>query len=218
MTRTDPLGRPLPTPEEAAAFAADLEEAKARFRAAAAEEGGMPISSGWRPGMGPRPAPTPAEVADFDAAMEAAKAKFRAAAAAEGGMPISAGWRPGMGPPAPAPEEPAAKAGTPADGRVRILALSGGSIRAAAFTLDLLDLSGAAKTFKALGNPVRLRIVEALAAGPLDADQITARVGPAVDVARHLTVLRNARIVRKKKAKGRGGRYALRPGLVEVGG
>lgn len=68
MNRNDPLGRPLPTPAEEAAFDAALEAAKAPFREAALAEGGMPISAGWATGERRRLQPTPAPAASPDEA------------------------------------------------------------------------------------------------------------------------------------------------------
>lgn len=55
----------------------------------------------------------------------------------------------------------------------------------------------AADRLKALGHPDRLRIVEALAAGPMNVSEIAASVRmPNATVSRHLRVLADAEVVR----------------------
>lgn len=80
---------------------------------------------------------------------------------------------------------------------------------------DPLQPSRCAHLLAALAAPERLKIVRFLADGPHTVTEIVAMLGiPAVNVSHHLSVLRNARLIRGKK-QGRFVHYSLSPGVLE---
>jgi DNA-binding transcriptional ArsR family regulator len=79
---------------------------------------------------------------------------------------------------------------------------------------DPLQPERCARLLAALASPERLRIVRFLADGPHNVGEIAAMLAvPAVNVAHHLNVLNEARLVRRRK-QGRFAVYSLRPGVL----
>jgi DNA-binding transcriptional ArsR family regulator len=70
-----------------------------------------------------------------------------------------------------------------------------------------------------LGDPTRVRILEALTAGPLRTAELAAATGmtPAA-LSRHLNLLRNAQVIARRDVvdDGRGRAYELRPGALDA--
>ena len=81
---------------------------------------------------------------------------------------------------------------------------------------DPLDPSRCAKLLSALAAPERLKIVRFLADGPQNVTAIAEmlKLKNVVNVSHHLSVLRNAGLIRGKK-NGRFVLYSLRPGMLE---
>lgn len=81
---------------------------------------------------------------------------------------------------------------------------------------DPLDPSRCAKLLSALAAPERLKIVRFLADGPQNVTAIAEmlRLKNVVNVSHHLSVLKNANLIRGKK-NGRFVLYSLRPGVLE---
>lgn len=77
MNRTDPFGRPLPTPEEEEAFDATRAAFEAAYRAEAEAEVGLSISAGWRPAGGGRLPAIPAAIAADEAEFMQAMDRYR---------------------------------------------------------------------------------------------------------------------------------------------
>ena len=76
-----------------------------------------------------------------------------------------------------------------------------------------------AATANLLADPTRVRILEALSAGPMRTAQLSAATGmtPAA-LSRHLNLLRKAEVVARKDVDddGRGRAYELRPGALDA--
>ena len=80
---------------------------------------------------------------------------------------------------------------------------------------DPLQPQRCAMLLAALAAPERLKIVRFLANGPHTVTEIADMLAvPAVNVSHHLTVLKQARLIRGRK-KGRFVHYGLRPGVLE---
>ena len=83
---------------------------------------------------------------------------------------------------------------------------------------DPLDPPRCARLLAALAAPERLKIVRFLGDGPQNVTAIAGMLGlkgkSAVNVSHHLSVLRNAGLIRGQK-RGRFVLYALRPGVLE---
>jgi DNA-binding transcriptional ArsR family regulator len=68
----------------------------------------------------------------------------------------------------------------------------------------------------ALAAPERLKVVRFLAGGPHNVTEIATAVGiTALNLSHHLTVLKHADLIRRKK-QGRFVLYSLRPGVLEA--
>lgn len=76
-----------------------------------------------------------------------------------------------------------------------------------------------ARTASLLGDPTRVRIIDALAGGPLRTAQLAAATGvtPAA-LSRHLNLLRNAQLITRRDVAedGRGRAYELRPTALDA--
>lgn len=80
---------------------------------------------------------------------------------------------------------------------------------------DPLQPRRCAELLAALAAPERLKIVRFLADGPRNVTQIAEMLAiPAVNVSHHLTVLKQARLIRGRK-QGRFVWYSLGPGVLE---
>ncbi|HEY1190088.1 MAG TPA: metalloregulator ArsR/SmtB family transcription factor [Gemmata sp.] len=81
---------------------------------------------------------------------------------------------------------------------------------------DPLEPQRCAKLLSALAAPERLKIVRFLADGPQNVTAIAEmlRLKNVVNVSHHLSVLKNAGLIRGKKS-GRFVLYSLRPGVLE---
>ena len=81
---------------------------------------------------------------------------------------------------------------------------------------DPLDPQRCAKLLSALAAPERLKIVRFLADGPQNVTAIAEmlKLKNVVNVSHHLSVLKNANLIRGKKS-GRFVLYSLRPGMLE---
>jgi DNA-binding transcriptional ArsR family regulator len=76
-------------------------------------------------------------------------------------------------------------------------------------TTDATVVQALADTFRILGDPTRVRIVDALAAGPLCVHEISERVGISESAVSHqLRLMRSMRIVRGRR-EGRCVYYTL---------
>ncbi len=83
-------------------------------------------------------------------------------------------------------------------------------------TEDRLQSTTCAQKLKALGEPLRLRIVDCLRAGPMTVSEICEAIETEiVTVSHHLGVLRNASIVERTK-NGRFAVYRLSEGTLEL--
>ena len=83
-------------------------------------------------------------------------------------------------------------------------------------TQDRLQSDTCAQKLKALGEPLRLRIVDCLRAGPKTVGEICEAIDTEiVTVSHHLGVLRTAEIVERTK-NGRFAVYNLREGILEL--
>jgi DNA-binding transcriptional ArsR family regulator len=89
---------------------------------------------------------------------------------------------------------------------------------------DPLEPQRCAEQLGALADPLRLCIVRCLRDGPLNVSELTKRLNvdlapdeeiPLVNVSHHLSVLRNASLVQRRK-KGRNVVYSLSPGLLQL--
>ena len=80
---------------------------------------------------------------------------------------------------------------------------------------DLLQAVHCAEQLKALGEPLRLRIVSALRAGPQSVSELAETLDvELVTVSHHLGILRSARLVQTKR-KGRFILYSLHAGVFQ---
>jgi DNA-binding transcriptional ArsR family regulator len=80
---------------------------------------------------------------------------------------------------------------------------------------DPLQPKRCAELLSALAAPERLKIIRLLADGERNVTQIIEAVGvPALNVSHHLTVLKNAKLIRSDK-RGRFVWYSLRAGVLE---
>ncbi|MDQ3330895.1 MAG: metalloregulator ArsR/SmtB family transcription factor [Planctomycetota bacterium] len=82
---------------------------------------------------------------------------------------------------------------------------------------DIYQSEHCAELLKALAEPLRLRIVEALRERPRNVGEIADALGVEVVIAsHHLGILRNVGLVERQK-QGRFAVYSLRPGLSTQG-
>jgi len=82
-------------------------------------------------------------------------------------------------------------------------------------TKDPLQPIHCAEQLKALGEPLRLRIVSALRAGPMNVSELAESLSAElVTVSHHLGILRSARLVRTER-KGRFILYSLNEGVFQ---
>ena len=80
---------------------------------------------------------------------------------------------------------------------------------------DQLQVVHCAEQLKALGEPLRLRIVSALRAGPKSVSELAESLAvELVTVSHHLRILRSARLVQTKR-KGRFILYSLKEGVFQ---
>lgn len=80
---------------------------------------------------------------------------------------------------------------------------------------DPLQPQKCARLLAALAAPERLKVVRFLADGPRNVTEIAGAVGiTPLNLSHHLTVLKNAALIRGKK-RGRFVLYSLRPGVLE---
>jgi DNA-binding transcriptional ArsR family regulator len=76
-----------------------------------------------------------------------------------------------------------------------------------------------AATASLLGDPTRLRLIEALTAGPMRTSELAAVTGmSAAALSRHLNLLRKAQVIERRDVAddGRGRAYELRPGALDA--
>jgi DNA-binding transcriptional ArsR family regulator len=85
-------------------------------------------------------------------------------------------------------------------------------------TEDRLQSDQCAEKLRALGEPLRLRIVDCLRAGPMTVGQVcTALDTEMVTVSHHLGILKNCGIVTREK-QGRYAVYSLCEGVIDAAG
>ena len=83
-------------------------------------------------------------------------------------------------------------------------------------TDDRLQSERCAELLRALAEPLRLRIVDALRGGPRNVGEIAGSLGVEVMTAsHHLGILRHAGLVDRRK-EGRFAVYSLRPGVLDA--
>jgi DNA-binding transcriptional ArsR family regulator len=83
---------------------------------------------------------------------------------------------------------------------------------------DPLQSQRCAQLLKALAEPDRLRIIQALRKGTRNVSELTEELhAELVNVSHHLTVLRNAGLVASRK-QGRFVLYTLAPGFLQIEG
>lgn len=83
--------------------------------------------------------------------------------------------------------------------------------------LDIFQADYCAEQLKALGEPVRLRILALLKRGEMNVSEIASALETeVVTVSHHLQILRNAGLVTRRK-QGRFCLYGLREGLLQEG-
>lgn len=92
------------------------------------------------------------------------------------------------------------------------------SCRPVAVTHDRLQSNRCAEKLRALSEPLRLRIVDCLRAGPMTVGRLCEALDTEiVTVSHHLGILRNAGLVTREK-QGRYAVYRLHEGIIEPAG
>ena len=80
---------------------------------------------------------------------------------------------------------------------------------------DRMSADRCAVYLKALGEPLRLRIVDVLRDGPRNVGDLAEALGvEVITVSHHLGILKNAGLVEREK-RGRFGIYRLTPGMLQ---